>query len=80
MLSELTFEDICTAAEKAYRLSEGLSEIESSAAPAAAYAALIPGYISRLTQPAHDPVKMSVIYSPLRKRFRLIAAIMRGRV
>ena len=80
MLGELGFEDICAAAMSAYNSAEHLSNMDNSTAPATAYAALIPGYISRLTEAAHDPATMSVSYSPLRKRLRLIAAIMRGRV
>ena len=80
MLSEISFEDICNAAEQAHEACDGLHALDSAAFPAAAYSALVTGYRKRLTHKAHDPAAMSVSYSPLRKRLRLLAAVMRGRV
>jgi len=80
MLSELTFLDICNGATNAYDSTHHLRAVDSSAFPAIAYTALVPGYILRLTHVSHDPAKMSVSYAPLRKRLRLIGTVMRGRV
>ncbi len=80
MLSNLSFLDICAAAEQAHDAAEQLRLLESRAFPAVAYAALIPAYVSRLTHASHDFRTMSVSYTPLRKRLRLIGAVMRGRV
>ena len=80
MLTHLPFEAICEAARSSYNSINGLAEIDSTVMPASVYAALIPGYISRLTHLTQDPATMSVSYSPLRKRLRLIGAVMRGRV
>jgi len=80
MLTHLPFDAICEAAILSYNASNGLAKIDSNVMPASVYAALIPGYISRLTHSAHNPATMSVSYPPLRKRLRLIGAVMRGKV
>lgn len=80
MLSEVSFGDICAVAKQAHEECEGLTSLDSAAFPAAAYAALVPGYLNRLSQKTHDPATQSVSYSPLRKRLRLLGAVMRGRV
>ena len=80
MLSNLSFDKLCTAAQDAHKDSGGFKTVESSAFPAGAYAALIPGYIKRLTHKAHDPATMSVSYDPLSKRLCLLRAVIRGKV
>jgi len=80
MLSQLDYQDICLAAKHSYVRAAHLKSLQSLVFPAGAYAALIPGYLTRLTRPRHDPATMSVIYSPLRKRLRLLGAVMRGRI
>jgi len=80
MLRQLSYQAICDAAKDAYDASGQLRKLDSDTFPATVYAALIPGYLSRLTDSGHDPATMSVSYAPLRKRLRLIGAVMRGRI
>lgn len=81
MLSELDFKELCRAAQVSRNLaSKGLKGLSSTAFPAVAYAALVPKFITRLTDSKHDPVTMTVSYAPLLKQLRLMGAVMRGRV
>ena len=80
MLSAVSFDALCAAAKQSHIESAGLKSLGSPVFPACAYAALVPGYITRLSHKEHDPATQSVSYSPLRKRLRLLGAVMRGRV
>ncbi len=81
MLSSVAYEDICEAAEARYAVAaQGLKALPSCAFPAVVYAALIPKYITRLTHPSHDPAAMLVSYGPLAKQFRLLTAVLKGKV
>jgi len=81
MLSALDFKALCSAAQESRNLaSKTLKDLPSAAFPAIAYTALVPKFITRLTDSKHDPETMSVTYGPLLKQLRLMGAVMRGRV
>ncbi len=81
MLSQLDYSELCTAARQSQKIAgKGLRTLPGSAFPAIAYVALIPSFISRLTDSKHDPHTMTVSYGPLLKQLRLMGAVMRGRV
>ena len=81
MLSDVDFKDICRAAQECHRIAAaGLKPLASTAFPAVAYAALVPKFITRLTQNRHDPATMTVSFGLIAKRLRLVGAVMTGRV
>ena len=81
MLSDVSFDDLCRAAQESRNMAaRGLKLLSSAAFPAVAYAALVPKFITRLTNSKHDPATMSVSYSPFLKQLRLMGAVMRGSV
>ena len=81
MLSELDFKALCNAAQDSRNVaSKALKDLPSTAFPAIAYTALVPKFITRLTDSKHDPITMSISYAPLLKQLRLMGAVMRGRV
>jgi len=81
MVSELSFEEVCTAAKDAHKQAQtGLSELPAAAFPAVAYAALVPKFLTRLTQSRHDADTQSVDYAPVLKQLRLMGAVIKGRI
>jgi len=81
MLSQLTFDDVCEAANAAHRKGRKLSgKIMARDMPALAYAALVPKYLVRLTDSHYDPLIQPVSYSPFLKRLRLMGAVITARV
>ena len=81
VLSKLTYEDICAAAQKEYdEAHQALGVVPSTVLPAMVYATLVPKFLKRLTQSGHDPAKNMVSYSPVLKQLRLMRAVLSGRV
>jgi phytoene synthase len=81
MLSALGFKDLCQAAKESHKsAARDLRALPSSIFPAIAYAALVPRFLTRLTDSKHDPKTMTVRYGPLLKQLRLMGAVMRGRI
>lgn len=81
MLSGLSFEDICDAANSAYaEASDKLGKIAAEHNPAMAYAALVPLFITKLTSSGHDPLLGQISLNPLRKTLRLMGTTLRSRL
>ena len=81
MLSEIEFKEVCEAANAAHkRARTELADIAAPAFPAVAYAALVPKFLVKLTQSRHDAATQSVNYGPVLKQFRLMGAVLCGRV
>ncbi len=81
MLSNLDFEGLCDAAQSKYsEASQGLGRVSSEVVPAIAYTALIPEYLKRLRRDEFDPSTDKVNYQAYRKQWRLMQAVMRGRI
>ncbi|WP_427451169.1 squalene/phytoene synthase family protein [Litorimonas sp. WD9-15] len=81
MLSELKFEDLVKVAGNAH--GEARAQLAQSPAeifPAIAYAALIPGFVKRLSKSGFDPKVEKVDYSPVAKQARLMMAGLRGKI
>ncbi len=81
MLSQLEFSEICDAAAKTHKEAQiELGKIPPHMMPALAYTALVPKYLRRLMRAAHEPETQLVSYTPLLKQFRLLGAVMTGRL
>jgi len=81
MLSQLDYAGICKLAAKTHKEAKTeLGKIPAQTMPALAYTALIPKYLTRLSDSRHDPLTQLVSYTPLLKQFRLMGAVMTGRV
>ena len=81
MLSEIKFEDVCAAAHAAHKQARAeLADMSAAAFPAAAYAALVPKFLTRLTHSGHGAATSSVHYAPILKQLRLMGAVMTGRI
>jgi len=81
MLSAVSFEEICAAAEKQYRLAKReMNSVKTDIFPAIAYTALIPPYLKRLTRANFDPKTEAVTYTAFAKQSRLLIAALRGKV
>lgn len=77
-LQNLSFEDLVDEARETYESSRG--KTESELFPAFAYAALIPGFLKRMTRDGFDPLTDKVDYGPLSKQTRLMMAALRGKI
>lgn len=77
-LQNLDFETLVNAARETYQGVE--HRIEGQAFPAIAYAALIPGFLKRMTRQGFDPRTDKVDYGPLAKQTRLMRAALRGKI
>ena len=81
MVSEIAFEDVCRAAKQSHSEAQaGLISLPAAAFPAVAYAALVPKFLSKLTQSSHDASQKSVSYAPLLKQLRLMGAVIKGKI
>ena len=81
MVSEIAFDDVCTAAKESHSQAQvGLSSLPTAAFPAVAYAALVPKFLSKLTQSSHDATQKSVSYAPVLKQLRLMGAVIKGKI
>ena len=81
MLSAVSYADICAAAKDAHRRAKpALDGLPPAVFPAVAYAALVPRFLTRLTESGHDFALQSVQYAPVLKQLRLMGAVMTGRI
>lgn len=78
ILQNLSFDELVDAAKAAHVSSTGI--LESQIFPAVAYAALVPGFLKRMTRKGVDPISDKVEYGPFAKQCRLMRAALRGRV
>lgn len=81
MLSQLSFEQVCAAALAAHKRARAqFNGLPAAAFPAIAYAALVPKFHTRLTHSGHDAATSSIHYAPVLKQFRLMGAVITGRI
>ena len=81
MLSAVSYADVCAAAKDAHRRAKpALDGLPPAVFPAVAYAALVPRFITRLTESGHDFDMQSVQYAPVLKQLRLMGAVITGRI
>lgn len=76
MLKELSFDDLLTAASEAYDAARA----ETLPMPAAAYVALVPGFIKRMRRGDYHPREHVPSYPPFLKQMRMVRAVAVGRV
>lgn len=81
MLSEVSFDDLVTQARASHSAArDGGKAFAADIIPAAAYAALVPKFLARLTHSRHDPAVSLVQYAPFLKHCRMMGAAMTGRI
>jgi len=81
MLSEVSFEDLVSAARETYHEARLLLRTsDANILPATAYVALVPGFLKRMTRSGFDPLADKVDYGPLLKQSRLMITGLRGRI
>lgn len=77
MLSNLSFDVVCGAAEKELSLVD--DKLSSETVPAAAYVSLVSGYLKRMRS-LKSPESETVSYSPVRKQLRMIRTALSGKI
>jgi len=81
MLSQIEFSAVCNAAKFAHEEGKlGVKALPPAAFPAAAYAALVPKFLAKLSYSGHDAANKSVQYAPILKQLRLMGAVLTGRI
>lgn len=81
ILQNVSFDDLGAAAREAHLAARvEFTSSKPEMFPAIAYAALIPGFLKRMTKTGFDPIKDTVSYSPLSKQMRLMRAGLTGRI
>ena len=81
MLSNLAFEDICTAAQNSYDdAAKMLNPVAPDLVPAIGYVSLTPHFLSRMRKSGFDPAKDDPGFSPLAKQIQLMRAVVTGRL
>jgi phytoene synthase len=81
ILSELSHQDLVEAAVSAHSTARPIvKDLDSSAFPAVAYAALVPGFTKRLRAKGLAPKTDVVTFGPLAKQVTLFWATLRGRI
>lgn len=81
ILQNISFDELVSAAKDRHQIARAeLATSQSDMFPAIAYAALVPGFLKRLTKTGFDPIQDTVSYSPLSKQMRLMRAGLTGRI
>lgn len=81
MLSQIEFSEVCEAAHQAHKAAcREIKALPPQAFPAAAYAALVPKFLAKLSHSRHDAATQSVQYAPVLKQLRLMGAVVTGRI
>ena len=81
ILQNISFDALVAASSELYAMARSnLTQSDSSAFPAIAYAALIPGFLKRLLSTGFDPLTDKASYNPLSKQVRLMSAALKGRI
>ncbi len=81
ILQNITFEALVNAARETHTAAKvGLKDSPAPVFPALSYAALVTGFLKRMTKTGFDPLESKVAYGPLSKQLRLIMAALKGQV